>query len=258
MTRLIERNTTIPTSKKQVFSTASDSQPAVDIKVYQGDREMAADNRLLGQFSLTGIPPAPRGMPQIEVAFDIDANGILKVSAKDLGTGKQQNVEIKVSSGLSDGDIRKMTEDANKYAEEDKKRRKVVEKKNEADQVLYTMEKQVKEHGGKIPEEDRKAIEDRMADLRKIKEKPDATADEIATAIDEMNKAAYKIAEAIYKKSSEPQGPGPGPAPEGGPEAGPDIHPPGGDAGPGPGGDGPSSDGKGGDDVVDADFKVKE
>ncbi|MEK7269389.1 MAG: molecular chaperone DnaK, partial [Planctomycetota bacterium] len=249
MTRLIERNTTIPTSKKQVFSTAADSQPAVDVKVYQGDREMAADNRLLGQFTLTGIPPAPRGMPQVEVAFDIDANGILKVSAKDLGTGKQQNVEIKVSSGLSEAEVKKMQQEAEAHVEEDKLRRKVVEKKNEADQVLYTMEKQVKEHGGKIPEADKKAIEDRMGDLRKAKEKSDATAEEMTSAIDALNQAAYKIAEAIYKKSGgSGPGAGPGPAPEGGPDGGtdggPEVTPPGGDPPPRGGA------GKGGADVV--------
>ena len=158
MTKLIERNTTIPTSKKEIFSTAADSQTTVDIHVLQGEREFARDNRTLGRFQLSDIPPAPRGIPQIEVAFDIDANGILNVSAKDLGTGKEQSIEIKSSSGLSDEEVKKMTQMRNAHAEEDRKKREVVDLKNQADQLIYSTEKTLKEHGEKVSAQVREAI----------------------------------------------------------------------------------------------------
>src|SRR5262249_11539727 len=157
-TKLIERNTTIPTKKTQVFSTAEDNQTAVDVKVFQGEREMASDNRLLGQFQLSGIPPAPRGMPQVEVSFDIDANGILNVSAKDLGTGKEQKIVIKSSSGLSEKEVEKMRKDAESHAEEDRKRKDLVEAKNHAESLVYQTEKTLKEHGDKVDEGEREKV----------------------------------------------------------------------------------------------------
>ncbi len=199
-TRLIERNTTIPTSKKQVFSTAEDNQPAVDIKVFQGEREMAADNRLLGQFQLAGIPPAPRGMPQIEVAFDIDANGILKVSAKDLGTGKEHQIQIKASSGLSEEEIKKMQKEGEKHAEEDKKRRAAVEAKNRADQLIYLTEKSLKEAGDKIDADEKKKVEEAVRALKKTMEKGDAAA--IEKGIEALEKASHGLAEKLYKSAA--------------------------------------------------------
>src|SRR5690606_38680929 len=165
-TRLIERNTTIPTKKSQVFSTAEDSQSAVTIRVFQGEREMAADNKALGQFDLVGIPPAPRGVPQIEVTFDIDANGIVNVSAKDKGTGKEHQIRIQASGGLSDADIEKMVKDAEANAETDKKRRDAVEARNQAEALIHSSEKSVKEYGDKVSDEDRKAIEDAIVALK--------------------------------------------------------------------------------------------
>ena len=174
MTKLIERNTTIPTSKKEVFSTAADSQTTVDIHVLQGEREFAKDNRTLGRFQLADIPPAPRGLPQIEVAFDIDANGILNVSAKDLGTGKQQSIQIQSSSGLSEDEINKMTQEAESHAEEDKKRREVIDLKNQADQVVYQTEKTLKEHGDKVSSETRGTIENAVNNLKEAVKSDDA------------------------------------------------------------------------------------
>ncbi len=165
-TRIIDRNTTIPTKKSQVFSTAEDNQNAVTIRVFQGEREMAADNKVLGQFDLMGIPPAPRGMPQIEVTFDIDANGIVNVSAKDKATGKEQQIRIQASGGLSEADIEKMVKDAEANAAEDKKRREAVDAKNHADALVHSTEKALAEHGAKVGEPERKAIEDALADLK--------------------------------------------------------------------------------------------
>ena len=159
MTKLVEKNTTIPTERKQIFSTADDNQTAVTVKVYQGERQMAADNRLLGQFNLEGIPPAPRGMPQIEVKFDIDANGILNVSAKDLGTGKEQTVRIEQSSGLSDDEIEKMRKDADSHADEDKRKRALAEQRNQADSMCWQLEKLLKEHDAKLGAADKEAVE---------------------------------------------------------------------------------------------------
>jgi molecular chaperone DnaK len=202
-TKLIERNTTIPTRKSQIFSTASDSQPAVSIHVLQGEREMAIDNRTLGRFDLVGIPPAPRGIPQIEVTFDIDANGIVHVSAKDLGTGKEQSIKIQASSGLSEQEIKKMVKDAESHSEEDKNKKKVVEARNKADQMIYTTEKTLKEYGDKVSAEERKKIEDAIAKLKSVV--PLENADEIEKAIEEMLSASHKIAEEMYKKTTTDQ-----------------------------------------------------
>jgi molecular chaperone DnaK len=201
MTKLIEKNTTIPCRKSQVFSTAADNQPAVSIHVLQGEREMARDNKTLGNFELSGIPSAPRGLPQIEVTFDIDANGIVHVSAKDLGTGKEQSISITASSGLSKEEIDKMVRDAETHADEDKKKREVIEARNHADSMVYTTEKSLKEHGDKIDAVDKGNIENKLAELKKLMEGEDAEA--IKKATDELAEASHKLAEAVYAKSAE-------------------------------------------------------
>ncbi|MCL4492717.1 MAG: molecular chaperone DnaK, partial [Nitrospirae bacterium] len=206
-TKIIERNTTIPTKKSQVFSTASDSQPAVTIKIHQGEREMAADNKLLGVFELVGIPPAPRGVPQIEVTFDTDANGILHVSAKDLGTGKEQSIRITASSGLSDEEIKKMVRDAESHAEDDRKKKALAEARNEADTLVYSVDKSLKEYGDKITEAEKKDIEAALEKCRKTKE-TSHEASEIKAAVDELTRASHKIAEHIYKAAQEQQAAG--------------------------------------------------
>ena len=197
-TRLIARNTTIPTKKSQVFSTAADNQSQVEIKVLQGEREMAADNKLLGQFNLVGLPPAPRGVPQIEVAFDIDANGIVNVSAKDKATGKEQNIVIQSSGGLSDEDIERMTREAEENVEADKRRKEAIEAKNDADSLIYGTEKSVSEHGDKLSDEDKKAIEDAIADLKSVLEGEEADPDLIKEKTETLNTAQMKIGQAIY------------------------------------------------------------
>src|SRR5512140_1553613 len=222
-TKLIERNTTIPTKKGQVFSTAQDNQQAVSIRVFQGEREMAADNKLLGQFDLVGIPLAPRGMPQIEVTFDIDANGIVQVSAKDKATGKEQQIRIQASGGLSESDIQRMVKDAEAHAEEDKKRKAQVEAKNHAEALVHSTEKTLAEHGSKIGDGDRRAIENAIADLKEALKGDDA--DAITAKTNTLAQASMKLGEAMYKQSAEQ---------------------PAGDAGAGP-------DGKK-EDVVDAEF----
>jgi len=203
-TRLIERNTTIPTRKSQVFSTAEDSQSAVTIRVFQGEREMAADNKLLGQFDLMGIPPAPRGMPQIEVTFDIDANGIVNVSAKDKATGKEQQVRIQASGGLSDADIERMVKEAEEHAGEDKKRRAAVEARNQADNLVHATEKNLKEHGDKVSAGDRQAIEKALAELKEVKDAEDAEA--ITAKCEALAQVSMKLGEAMYKASQDASG----------------------------------------------------
>jgi molecular chaperone DnaK len=198
-TRLIERNTTIPTKKSQVFSTAEDSQSAVTIRVFQGEREMAQDNKALGQFDLVGIPPAPRGVPQIEVTFDIDANGIVNVSAKDKGTGKEHQIRIQASGGLSDADIEKMVKDAEANAETDKKRRALVEARNQAEALVHSSEKSLKEYGDKVSEADRTAISDAIAGLKTATEGDDVEA--INTATQTLAEASMKLGQAMYEAS---------------------------------------------------------
>ncbi|HET7490621.1 MAG TPA: molecular chaperone DnaK [Bradyrhizobium sp.] len=200
-TRIIDRNTTIPTKKSQVFSTAEDNQNAVTIRVFQGEREMAADNKMLGQFDLMGIPPAPRGMPQIEVTFDIDANGIVNVSAKDKATGKEQQIRIQASGGLSESDIEKMIKDAEANAAEDKKRREAVDAKNHADALVHSTEKALSEHGSKIAETERRAIEDAVSDLKEALKGDDAEAIKAKTTA--LAQASMKLGEAMYKQQAE-------------------------------------------------------
>jgi molecular chaperone DnaK len=203
MTRLIERNTTIPTSKKEVFSTAADGQTTVDIHVLQGEREFAKDNRTLGRFQLAEIPPAPRGIPQIEVAFDIDANGILNVSAKDLGTGKQQSIEITSSSGLSEEEVGKMKKEAESHAEEDKKKREVVDLKNQADQLVYSTEKTLKEHGDKVSAETRGKIESAANNLKEAIKGEDAEA--IRKAIENLGTVSQELGKVLYEEAAKKQ-----------------------------------------------------
>jgi molecular chaperone DnaK len=199
MTKLIEKNTTIPCKKSQVFSTAADNQPAVSVHVLQGEREMAGDNKTIGRFELTDIPPAPRGVPQIEVTFDIDANGILNVGAKDLGTGKQQSIRITASSGLSEAEIEKMVKDAELHASEDQKKRALIEARNQADGLVYTTEKAVKEHGDKVDEATRKAIETALEDLKKAMEGDDPEA--IKSKTEALATASHKLAEVMYQQA---------------------------------------------------------
>ncbi|TKB70315.1 MAG: molecular chaperone DnaK [Nitrospira sp.] len=206
-TKLIERNTTVPTKKSQVFSTAADSQTAVTIRVFQGERDMANDNKLLGQFDLVGIPPAPRGMPQIEVTFDIDANGIVHVSAKDLATQKEQSIKITASSGLSKEEVEKFVRDAQSHTEDDKKRRKLAEAKNQADNLVYQTEKNITEYGDKVSDEEKTKIQDAVAAVKKALEGTDAEAIESATQT--LMTASHKLAEEMYKKAAASPGPQP-------------------------------------------------
>jgi len=203
-TRLIDRNTTIPTRKSQVFSTAEDNQSAVTIRVAQGEREMVTDNKMLGQFDLVGIPTAPRGVPQVEVTFDIDANGIVNVSAKDKGTGKEQQVRIQASGGLSDADIEQMVKDAEAHSVEDKEKRELVETKNQAEAVIHTTERNLKEHGDKISDGDKAGIEAAMDELRAVKDGEDK--DEIQKKTETTITASMKLGEAIYKEKAEADG----------------------------------------------------
>ena len=202
-TKLIERNTTIPTRKSQVFSTAADNQTAVSIRVFQGEREMAAANKLLGQFDLVGIPPAPRGLPQVEVTFDIDANGIAHVSAKDLGTGKEQSIKITASSGLSEEEIKKMVKDAESHAAEDKKHKELVEARNHLDSLIYSTEKSLKEYGGELEAGVKSNIEAELEKAKKTMENQDAQA--IRSAAEDLSRSSHKLAEAMYAKASQKQ-----------------------------------------------------
>ncbi len=236
MTRLIDRNTTIPTSKKEVFSTAADNQPSVDIHVLQGEREMANGNRTLGRFRLEGLPPAARGVPQVEVTFDIDANGILAVSAKDLGTGKEQKITIEASSGLSDADIDRMKQEAEEHADEDKSARELIDLRNQAEQTIYQTEKSLDEHKDKLEEETVLAIASAREKLEQVAKEDDAEA--IRQGLDEYTRAAQKLAEVLYAQQAEagaqPGGPG------------------------GPAGDGaPGGESETKEDIIDADFEVK-
>ncbi len=241
-TKLIERNTTIPTSRKEVFSTAADGQTTVDIHVLQGEREFARDNRTLGRFQLAELPSAPRGVPQIEVAFDIDANGILNVSAKDLGTGKQQSIEIKSSSGLSEEEVKKMTTDAEAHAEEDKKKREVVDLKNQADQLLYSTEKTLKEHGDKVSAETRGNIENALNNLKKAVKGDDA--DAIKKASENLETASHELGKVLYEEAAKKQAAS---APGGQAKQAPPPPPPEGEV-----------KRKGPDDVIDAEFEAKD
>merc|ERR1712224_641082 len=204
-TKLIEKNTTIPTKKSQVFSTAEDNQPAVSIRVLQGEREMATDNKLLGNFELVGIAPAPRGIPQVEVTFDIYANGIVNVSAKDKGTGKEQKIQIQASGGLSEEEINKMVKEAESNKEADKKKREAVDVRNQADTLLHSTEKNLKEHGSKISDADKKAIEDGSSALKDALKSEDI--EDIKKKTQDLVQASMKLGEAIYKsqQSAKPE-----------------------------------------------------
>jgi molecular chaperone DnaK len=231
-TKLIERNTTIPTRKSEVFSTAADSQPSVEIKVYQGERAMAQHNRLLGVFQLGNIPPAPRGIPQIEVTFDIDANGILNVTAKDRATNNEQKITITSSSGLSKDEVEKMAKDAESHSAEDRQQRDMIDARNRADAMIYNVEKTLKEHRAKVSDADAKNIEDAIQETRKAMQEA-GDVNSLNAAIDKLTSASHKLAEAMYKSASQQPG--------GGPQA--------------PGADGGASGGqKKKDDVVDAEF----
>jgi molecular chaperone DnaK len=202
MTTLIDRNTTIPCQKSQIFSTATDNQPAVSIHVLQGERELSKDNRTLARFDLVGIPPAPRGVPQIEVSFDIDANGIVHVSAKDLGTGKEQNIEVKVSSGLSDDQIERMIQDAKEHAAEDEAKRQSVKIRNEAEILVYSTEQTLQEHSDKIDEDDRVGITASLETLKELLKNPDADLEEVRKASESLSAAVYRIAELMYNSTA--------------------------------------------------------
>ena len=220
MTTLIERNTTIPTKKSENFSTAADSQTSVEVHVLQGERPMARDNRTLGKFHLGGLPPAPRGVPQIEVAFDIDANGIVNVSAKDQGTGKEQTITITASSGLAKDEVERMMREAEAHSEEDKQRKEVIETRNQADQLVYTAERMLKDAGDKLPASDRESIESAIADAKKALESDDSAA--VTQAMERLTSVQHKAAEVLYKQTSEtPPPPDPGAAAPGGGDTAP-------------------------------------
>jgi molecular chaperone DnaK len=246
MTTLIERNATIPTEKTETFSTAADNQTSVEIHVLQGERPMAKDNRTLGRFQLTGIPPAPRGMPQIDVTFSIDANGILNVGAKDKGTGKEQSVKIQQSSGLSDEEVKKMQKEAEEHAEEDKKQRDLIEKRNQADSLAYQVERTLNEHGDKIGDDDKQRITQAVADVREAVKADDPA--RIDQTVEALNQASHALAQTLYQQQAAGAGAGA--------QAGPGP----GAAGPETGGEAPGGQTGGGqdEDVIDAEYEVKE
>ncbi len=255
MTKLIERNTPIPTSENEIFSTAADGQTSVEIHVLQGEREMAADNRTLGRFQLTGIPPAPRGTPQIEVTFDIDVNGILNVTARDQGTGKEQNIEIKSDSGLSEEEVEEMREEAEEHEEEDKKRRELAEVRNRADQLAYSTENSLEEHRDKLPDEDEEKIEQAIEELREVLDGDDKEA--IENKMEALQSASYKLGEMVYEDTKAQQAgaqPGgqPGAGPAGAQQAGPAGAQQAGPAG------AQTEESEEDEDVVDADYEVKD
>ena len=211
MTKIIERNTTIPTKKSQIFSTAADGQTQVEVNVLQGEREFARDNKQLGLFKLDGIAPAPRGIPQIEVTFDIDANGIVNVYAKDLGTGKEQNITITSSTNMSKDDIDKAVKEAEQFAAEDKKRREEIDTKNEADNLCYSVEKLISDSGDKIPEDDKQKLNEKVSSLKETIKSNDISA--IKSGIEELQKLMYEVSAKLYQQAAPEQG---APAPEGG------------------------------------------
>jgi molecular chaperone DnaK len=235
MTKLIEKNTTIPTSKKEIFSTAADNQTSVTIHVLQGEREFAKDNRTLGRFDLTDIPPAPRGLPQIEVEFSIDANGILNVAATDKATGKSQSIEITGSTGLSSGEVDRMKQEAEQHAGEDRARRELVDIKNQAEHVAYTTRKSLEEHGDKVSSEARGNIESAISNLEEKLKGDDKAA--IEAALKQLNDAAIELGKAVYEATAAKAGTGGPTAAEGGPGA---------------------SEAKPGDDVIDAEYEIKD
>ena len=239
MTKLVERNTTIPTERKQIFSTADDNQTAVTVKVFQGEREMASGNRLLGEFNLEGIPPAPRGVPQVEVKFDIDANGILSVAAKDLGTGTEQTVRIEQSSGLSEEEIEGMQKDAEQHAEEDKQKRELAEARNQADSMCFQLEKLIKEQDDKLSDADKDAVNKAIEKVREAAKGDDAAT--IKSALDELEQASHALSKVLYESATPPPGEGPEAATAGGPPPGAADAQPAGD-----------------DDAIDAEFEVKD